>query len=155
MYWILLKRLSYRLFSPDLEATVVQVALPRERWRLEFHPDGRVSFMFYEGQAIRTGLDDFWSEVPDEKKQPNFTVGHRLAPFEQQLAFMQTMNEAGIRTTLARHRNALMFEIDLLDQFWEVEFFGDGSIESDQFLLKESESTGGLRRFWIAAAEEL
>ncbi len=58
--------IGFRLSAPRREAIMVEVALPRERWEIEFFDDGHVEtdrFIGSEGVQSGPGLRDFWSTV--------------------------------------------------------------------------------------------
>jgi len=50
------------------------------------------------------------------------------------LNFLDTLEERQIFFVLARHRSeAIMVRVDVPGEHWEIEFFGDGHVESEVF----------------------
>ncbi len=54
--------------------------------------------------------------------------------FDQLMAFLSDLEQAGIRYTLAHHRDeALMVIVAVPGERWEIEFLADGTIEVERF----------------------
>jgi hypothetical protein len=57
------------------------------------------------------------------------------APFHKLTTFLKHLEQANIYYTLASHRDdAIMVLVTVPGERWEIEFFGNGSIEVERFI---------------------
>jgi hypothetical protein len=75
---------------------------------------------------------------------------HRLLEFLDELRSEQLAFELS-----APRSGAVMVQVALPRERWEIEFFADGSIEVDRFVgLEGVQGSEHLRAFWLAALAE-
>ena len=56
------------------------------------------------------------------------------APFDKLTTFLKQLETARLHYTLASHRDdAIMVLVTVPGERWEIEFFGDGSVEVERF----------------------
>jgi hypothetical protein len=56
-------------------------------------------------------------------------------PFRKLTTFLNQLNRENIHYTLASHRDdAIMVLVAVPGERWEIEFFGDGSVEVERFI---------------------
>jgi hypothetical protein len=56
------------------------------------------------------------------------------APFDKLTTFLKHLEAARLHYTLASHRDdAIMVLVTVPGERWEIEFFGDGSVEVERF----------------------
>jgi hypothetical protein len=56
------------------------------------------------------------------------------APFDKLTTFLKHLEEAHLHYTLASHReDTIMVLVTVPGERWEIEFFGDGSVEVERF----------------------
>jgi hypothetical protein len=55
-------------------------------------------------------------------------------PLEKLLAFLYRLGEESIYFTLFQDRDAIMVQVTVPGERWEVEFFADGHIELERFV---------------------
>jgi hypothetical protein len=61
-------KIFYRLSDPTDGAIMVEVAVPGERWEIEFHEDGQIgveSFVSSGGVRSQEALDDLFKKFSD------------------------------------------------------------------------------------------
>lgn len=63
------QRTHFRLSTVRPDAVMVEVALPGERWELEFFADGHVETEVFRADpaGVREGLSVFWTEANTEE----------------------------------------------------------------------------------------
>jgi hypothetical protein len=56
------------------------------------------------------------------------------APFDKLTTFLKHLETVRLHYTLASHRDdAIMVLVTVPGERWEIEFFGDGSVEAERF----------------------
>lgn len=59
------------------------------------------------------------------------------APFDKLTTFLKQLEEAHLHYTLASHRDdTIMGLVTVPGERWEIEFFGDGSVEVSAFAVR-------------------
>jgi hypothetical protein len=56
-------------------------------------------------------------------------IKNETNPFQKMLNFIVALREAGLHHTLTYVREAIMIEVNVPGEHWEIEFFADGQLQ--------------------------
>ena len=83
------QKISYTLAHAREEAIMVLVAVPGERWEIEFMSNGSVEIEKFisTGEISDTkGLDELFVRYADQEENTDFSTGEELAPSADRIA---------------------------------------------------------------------